>query len=103
MPKANKKSYPSEEDMFYSLPAVRRWVAKISEHCVIKELERFTNPDEMPIQIHGRVLEGNLKIGSYCTLNGQEGTYKIILMGWQGNRDECIPGQITKFTLKKCM
>lgn len=103
MQKGNKEAYPSDEYLFYSLPAVRRWVTKMSEHCVIKELEFLTNPDEIPIQIHGKVLEGNLKIGSYCTLNEKDGAYKIILMGWQGNREECMPGQITKFTLKKCM
>ena len=35
MSKSEPKSYPNAEDMFYSLPAVRRWVANKSEHCVI--------------------------------------------------------------------
>lgn len=97
----NDGSSVSARELFDSLPAVKRYTTDVETSGVIKELERRSASDALLLQIQGKVLEGNLRVGSYCKLNGQEGVYKLIKIGQKDDLTECFVGQITKFTLKK--
>lgn len=97
----NNGSSVSARELFDSLPAVKRYTTDVETSGVIKELERRSASDALLLQIQGKVLEGNLRVGSYCKLNGQEGVYKLIKIGQKDDLTECFVGQITKFTLKK--
>lgn len=76
-------------------------LANVKTNSVIKEIVRLSDPDAPLMQLHGKVHEGKSTIGSYCTLLGQSGIYKIIKIGLAGDLTEAKVGKKTKFTLKR--
>lgn len=95
------ESYAGTSGLFLTPLAVKNYASDAEPSGVIKELERRSAPDALLIEIYGKVLEGKVTVDLYCKLDGQEGVYKIVKMGHDGNLTERSVGQATKFTLKK--
>ena len=98
-----KESYAGTSGLFYSTPTSNCNTSEMEISGVINELIRYGASDSLRIQIQGKVISGNITIGAYCKLYGQEDVYQVMSMGFDvnGNMTECGPGGFTKFTLKK--
>ena len=94
-------SFPNAGDLFYSMPAVKNYMANLESSGVIKEIVRCSPPDALRLQIEGKLLEGNLTIGAHCKLEDSEEVYEVIEMGFDGKLTECQAGRSTHFTLRK--
>lgn len=95
------KHHADARRSFLAPLAVENNISDSEPSGVIKEIYRCNSSDDLVLQIQGKVIEGNMRVGSYCKLYNQEGIYKIIKIGQNDDLTQCDLEQKTKFTLKK--